>query len=195
MKKYDLSGFRTLFLAGERLDPDTLRLGRSKPRACRSSTTGGRPRPAGRSPPTAWGCTTSRSRRARPPSRARAGTCRSWTPTSKPVEARRHRCAGGQAAAAARHPADPVEQRRGVPEVLPGGIPGLLQDRRRRLHRRGRLRLRHGAAPTTSSTWPATASPPAPWRRCCPTTRTWPSARSSAWTTTSRARCPSASSC
>ena len=47
--------FRTLFLAGERLDPDTYAVGRPSGSASRSSTTGGRPRPAGRSPPTCAG--------------------------------------------------------------------------------------------------------------------------------------------
>ena len=45
-------------------------------------------------------------------------------------------------------------------------LPGLLQDRRRRLHRRGRLSSTSWAAPTTSSTSPATGSRPAAWRRC-----------------------------
>ena len=54
VKKYDLSRFRTLFLAGERCDPDTLLWAQDLLR-CRSSTTGGRRRPAGPSRPTAWG--------------------------------------------------------------------------------------------------------------------------------------------
>ncbi len=49
--KYDLAGLRYLFLAGERLDPETYRWAGSCS-AFRSSTTGGRPRPAGPSPPT-----------------------------------------------------------------------------------------------------------------------------------------------
>ena len=43
------------------------------------STTGGRPRPAGRSPPTAWGWSCSRSRPGRPGSRCPATTCACWT--------------------------------------------------------------------------------------------------------------------
>ena len=81
-----------------------------------------------------------------------------------------------QAAAAAGLPADPVERRRALPRELPRRLPGLLQDGGRRLHRRGRLRLRHGRAPTTSSTSPATGSRPAAWRRCWPPTRTSPNA-------------------
>ena len=52
--KYDLGRFRTLFLAGERADPDTIQMGGAEARRCRSSTTGGRPKPDGRSPPTRW---------------------------------------------------------------------------------------------------------------------------------------------
>jgi propionyl-CoA synthetase len=55
-RKYDLSGFRASS-------------------ACRSSITGGRPRPAGRSSPTASASAPTRSSTARPPSRCRAGTC------------------------------------------------------------------------------------------------------------------------
>jgi propionyl-CoA synthetase len=57
------------------------------------------------------------------------------------------------------------------------------------LQGRGRLPLHHERAPTTSSTSPATASPPAAWRRCWPPTRTSPNAPSSASPTPSRARC------
>jgi propionyl-CoA synthetase len=53
---YDLSKFRTLFLAGERADPHD-QMGRNSS-ACRSSTIGGRPRPARRSAsnPVGWAC-------------------------------------------------------------------------------------------------------------------------------------------
>ena len=53
--RYDLSALKYLFLAGERLDPDTYH-GRRRSSASRSSTTGGRPRPGGRSPPIRWAC-------------------------------------------------------------------------------------------------------------------------------------------
>ena len=43
---------RTLFLAGERADPDTVAWAETRRRSARSSIIGGRPRPAGRSPPT-----------------------------------------------------------------------------------------------------------------------------------------------
>ena len=51
------------------------------------------------------------------------------------------------------------------------------------------------AAPTTSSTSPATASRPAAWRRSSPPIRTSPNARCSASRTRSRASSPAASSC
>ena len=47
--------------------------------AARPSTTGGRPRPAGRSPPTAWGWSCWRSRPGRPACRCPATTCACWT--------------------------------------------------------------------------------------------------------------------
>ena len=46
IKQYDLSRFRTLFLAGERADPETIKWAERSSR-CRSSITGGRPKPAG----------------------------------------------------------------------------------------------------------------------------------------------------
>ena len=49
LKQYDLSSFRTLFLAGERGDPPTVAWARAPARRAGRSITGGRPRPAGRS--------------------------------------------------------------------------------------------------------------------------------------------------
>ncbi|XUJ37358.1 AMP-binding protein [Bradyrhizobium japonicum] len=51
------------------------------------------------------------------------------------------------------------------------------------------------AAPTTSSMSPATGSPPAAWRRFWPRIRTSPNVPCSASRTRSRARCPAASWC
>jgi propionyl-CoA synthetase len=53
VKKYDISCLKHLFLAGERLDPDTYHWA-SDLLQIPSSTTGGRPRRAGPSRPTAW---------------------------------------------------------------------------------------------------------------------------------------------
>ena len=63
----------------------------------------------------------------------------------RPAGAARHaRQCRGQAAAAARLPADAVECRPAVPRRLSRRVPRLLQDGRCRLDRRGRLSLRHG---------------------------------------------------
>ncbi|GMA85581.1 hypothetical protein GCM10025868_08310 [Angustibacter aerolatus] len=74
MAAHDLSSLRTLFLAGERLDPDTYHWAGSGS-GCRWSTTGGRPRPAGRSAPARAVSTRCRSSRGRRPCRCRATTC------------------------------------------------------------------------------------------------------------------------
>ncbi len=65
LAEHDTSSLRTLFLAGERLDPDTY-TGPAPCSACPSSTTGGRPRPAGRSRRPCAGSRRCRSSRARP---------------------------------------------------------------------------------------------------------------------------------
>ena len=49
LKKYDLSSLRALFLAGEPLDETDRAVDRREPGQARSSTTTGRPKPAGRS--------------------------------------------------------------------------------------------------------------------------------------------------
>ena len=111
------SRFRTLFLAGERCDPDTLP-GRRRCSRGRSSTTGGRPRPAGRSRPTASGSSSCRSSPARRPSRCRATTCGCSTRTA--ARSRRARSARSAcAAAAARLQPDAVGQRRALGRDLP----------------------------------------------------------------------------
>jgi propionyl-CoA synthetase len=64
-----------------------------------------------------------RSKRARPPSRCRAMTCRCSTTTAaggRPATSAHH----DQAAAAAGLPADPVAERRALRRVLPGREPG-----------------------------------------------------------------------
>ena len=65
----------------------------------------------------------------------------------------------------------------GFARVVPGALPRLLPDRRRRSPGRGRLPLGDERAPTTSSTSQGTASRRGRWRKCCPHTPTWPSAR------------------
>ena len=76
---YDLSSLRALFLAGERLDPDTYHWADRAPGRPRRSTTGGRRRPAGRSRPTCAAWSRCRSSRDRPASPSPATTCGSST--------------------------------------------------------------------------------------------------------------------
>ena len=142
--EYDLSDLRYLFLAGERLDPETYHWA-SDLLGSRSSTTGGRPRRAGRSARTRPGSSCCRSSRARRRSRCRAGTCGSLDASGRAGTARRGRRDRHQAAVAARLAADPVERRRALRAVVHVGVRRLLPDRRRRADRRGRLRLRDGS--------------------------------------------------
>ena len=141
--EHDLAKFRTLFLAGERADPDTIRWAEQHLgvpvvdhwwQTETAWSIAANPVGLGMLPVNmalrASRClaTTSRPRR-----RGQAG---------RPRHARQPR---GEAALAAWLPADAVERRRALSRELPRRFPRLLQDRRRRLHRRGRLRLRHGA--------------------------------------------------
>src|SRR6202012_703784 len=80
---HDLSAFRYLFLAGERLDPPTLGwaqglLGVPGIRDWGETESGwdpaGNPRPAGRLPRTQWACNPSPSSRAHQPCRCPDGT-------------------------------------------------------------------------------------------------------------------------
>ena len=73
----------TLFLAGERTRPRHATTGPRGSWPARSSTTGGRPRPAGRSRRTASASSRCRSSRARRPCRCPATTCAS-SPTTGP---------------------------------------------------------------------------------------------------------------
>ncbi len=144
IKNYDLNGFRTLFLAGERADPATIKWAEAHLKAAVidhwwQTETGwvicgnpGRPRPAARqiwlaNRADAW------LRRAGARCGGQAGRRRSSG----------H--AGDQAAASARLPAHAVEQRRALPQELPYRVPRLLHDIRRRLPRRRRIRLCDGA--------------------------------------------------
>ena len=91
--------------------PRHLRTGRRTYSASRSSTTGGRPRPAGRSPPTRWASSRCRSSPARRRCRCRL---RRADPAARRIGVRCGR--GGRdlrtAAAAAGHPADVMGRRR-----------------------------------------------------------------------------------
>ena len=174
---YDLSRFRTLFLAGERGDPPTRRLGAKRSSACRSSITGGRPRPAGRSPPICLGIE-QLAGQARLADGAVPGC------DVQVLDERRRADAGAArwARLAIKLPLPPGalptlwHADEHFAQAYLSRLPRLLPDRRRRLHRRGRLSLRHDAASTTSSMSPGIASRPAAWRRCWRRTPTSPSA-------------------
>ena len=112
--------------------------------ASRSSTTGGRPRPAGRSPRTCAGSSRCRSRPARRPCRCRATTCEVLDEHGDAVPTGRRGRDLHPAAAAPRHAADAVGRRRAVRVVVPLGLRRLLPLRRRRVRRRGRLPVRDG---------------------------------------------------
>ena len=126
VKKYDLSSLETLFLAGERADPDTV--GGAQPEASRcgplvANGTGlarccqlRRHRPV---PRQIW---LFRQSSTRVPDR---GTGRGW-----PVAAQRHtRRPGSETAATPRYTANLMEQRPGVYRQVPDRVSGVLQYR------------------------------------------------------------------
>ena len=143
LAEHDVSSLRTLFLAGERLDPDTWQWATDRlgvpvidhwwqtetgwPIA--ANLRGLEPMPIKPGSPTVPGA---RLRRPRP------------RPVRQRGRARHRGCDLRQAAAAARHAADAVGRRRPVRRVVPVGVRRLLPVRGRRLRRRGRLPVRHG---------------------------------------------------
>ncbi len=142
---HDLAAFRTLFLAGERLDPETYHWATERARRA-----GGRPlvadrdRLGDRGEPARPGrrCRSSRARRpCRCPGYARGGARRAGQARSPAGHRGRDLPA---AAAAAGHADDAVGRRRAVRRVVPVGLRRLLPLRRRRLRRRGRLPVRDG---------------------------------------------------
>ena len=140
--KYDLSKFRTLFLAGERADPPTIKWAEEMlQRAGARSLVADRDRLVHRRQ-------SGRARRAagelRLGLRADAGLRhRHRRRGQQGAAGQQDRLDRGQAAAAAGLPPDAVAAGRALQGKLPRGVPRLLQDRRRRLHGRRRLRLRH----------------------------------------------------
>ena len=142
--------------------------GRSESSACRSSIIGGRPKPAGRSPETRSGLERCRSNTARRRCRCPATTCGCWTKAGsrcRPDTMGSHR---HQAAAAARLPADALAARRALPRGLSRRLPGLLQRPGCGLHRRRRLRLRHGPHRRHHQRGRPPAVDRAAWKRCWP---------------------------
>ena len=173
--RYDLRAFRTLFLAGERADPETIKWAEANLKVpvydhWWQTETGwpicGNPVGLG-ALPVKYGS----------PTVPMPGyDLQVLDAVGQAGEARRDRHARHQAAAAALVPADAVEQRRALPRQLPRRVPGLLHDLGCRLHRRGRLRLRHGAHRRRHQRRRATACRPGRWRRWSPGTRTSPNA-------------------
>ena len=142
-RKHDLSGLRTLFLAGERLDPDTYHWARGLLRRpvidhWWQTETGW---------PVAANCMGLEPLPVKPgsPTKPVPGyVVEILDDEGKPVPPNRDGRGGNPAAAATGHTADPVAGRRAIPRHLSHAVPRLLSDRRRRLHRRGRVSLHHG---------------------------------------------------
>ena len=175
--RYDLSAFRTLFLAGERTDPDTLNWARAQLGVpvidhwwqtetgwsiC-ANCIGIEPLPVKEGSPTRGRARHGRAGGGR--ARGRGG-------------ARADRRPRRQAAASAGDVPYPVEGAGALRRELSRGAPRLLQDRGRGVHGRGRIRLRH--VPDRRHHQCGGTSPlhRGRWRRCSPPTRTWRSARS-----------------
>ena len=192
--QYDLSKFRTLFLAGERADPDTVKWAEDLLKVpvidhWWQTETGwpiaGNPIGLGILPvkhgsPTRAGAGLRRARRRRGLPRDRA---------------QQDGLDRGQAAAAARLPADAVARRRALAsKATSPSFPATTRPPTPASRTRTAISS-SWAAPTTSSTSPATGSRPAAWRRCSPPTPTSPNAPCSASRTSSRAKCRAASSC
>ena len=194
LKKYDISSMHTLFLAGERADPDTVAwaekvLGVPVVDHWWQTETGW----AIAANPVGLGILPDQARLAdRADAGVRNGRRRRGVTSRSSGNYGLDRC---QAALAARLPADPLPAGRAHARKLPERVPRLLQDRRRGLTSTKTDISISWAAPTTSLTSPAIACRPAAWRRSSPRIRTSPNARCSASRTRSRASSPAASSC
>ena len=110
--------------------------GRASSCRCRSSTTGGRPRPAGRSPPTASGWACCRSSRARRPRPCRATTC-ACSSEDEPGDAGRADRLASPSSCRCRPGCLPTlwNNDAGYETLLPHAASRLLPHRRRRLSR------------------------------------------------------------
>ena len=173
--RYDLSRFRTLFLAGERCDPDTLEWARDKlGRAGHRPLVADRDRLGhrGQLPGDRGPAGQARLGRGAGAGLRRAGARRRRRRTARRAD-RHHR---HPPPPAPRQPAHPVAERRrasspptwsATPATTSPATPATATPT-----------ATCGSCPasTTSSTWPATASPPAAWRRSSPPIPTWPSA-------------------
>ena len=141
--QYDFSKFRTLFLAGERADPATIEWAEQLLKVpvidhWWQTETGwaiaGNPLGLGMLP----------VKHGSPTVAMPGYDVRIVDEQCKEVAGRQDGLDRGQAAAAALVPADAVAAGRALQGKLSRRIPRLLQNRRRRLHRRGRLSVHHG---------------------------------------------------
>ena len=175
LAEHDLTGFRALFLAGERADPDTVQWAErilGVPIVDHWWQT----KPAGPSPQTRSGLERCRSNTARRRCRCPATTFKRWTkegglcrptswapsPSSCPCRPAACRRSGKRTSASARRTSPPIR---------------AITTRRMRASSMPTATFTSWAAPTTSSTWRATGCPRAAWRRCWPPTRPSPNAR------------------
>ena len=175
LKTYDLSSFRALFLAGERADPDTVKWAEDILQVpvidhWWQTETGwpvaGNPLGLGRAP-----------REARLSHGADAGLYpRGAGRRRQACRAQHHGRHRHQAAAASRARCRPSGRRTsGSRNPISRSIPATTTPRMPAISTRTAI-SGSWAAPTTSSTSPATVSRPAAWRRCWPPIRRSPNA-------------------
>ena len=193
LKDYDISSMHTLFLAGERADPDTV--------AWAEKVLGVPVVDHWWQTETGWPIVANPVGLGILPIKLGSPTVPmpGWDVAvvdegCHPVAGRNDGLDRGQAAAAARLPADALPAGRADARQLPQGVPRLSTRPPTRAMSTRTAISTSWAAPTTSSTSPATASRPAAWRRSSPPIRTSPNARCSASRTRSRASSPAASS-
>jgi propionyl-CoA synthetase len=192
LRKYDISSLRTLFLAGERLDPDTYEW---------ASRTLGVP-VVDNWWQTETGWPICANLRGLDPMPIKPGSPTVPVPgydvgvldeRGRPGPGRRARSASG--CRCRRGPCrrcgrtTSATSRRTCPRTRGGTCPGTAATSTRT------ATSSSWAAPTTSSTSRATGCRPGRWRRCSPSTRRWRSAPSSGWRTSSRGRSRAGSSC
>ena len=175
LPQYDLSKFRTLFLAGERADPDTIKwaetqLGKPVIDHWWQTETGA---PISQNPiglgmlPVKYGS---------PGVPMPGWDIQVLDDAGHPVKTRHAGQCGGEAAAAAGLPADAVERRRAVsPAPISMNSPATTKPPTPASSTRTAI-CSSWRAPTTSSTSPGTDFRPARWRRCWPNTLTSPNA-------------------
>ena len=163
--------------------------------ACRWSITGGRPRPAGRSPPIRSASAFCRSSPARRPCRCPATLVEIVDEACHPLPVGNDGLDRDQAAAAAGLPADALSAGRAdAATATSRNSPAITRPPTPASSTRTAISP-SSAAPTTSSTSPAIACRPAAWRKWSPRIRTSPNAPCSASRTRSRASSLAASSC